>query len=97
MYPVKGEVLNLLCNYLDECYQRLVLNLQTFSWELIKSRVPQGSVPGTLVFLIYINHLPDNIQSTCKIFADGTSPFLHVSDKSTSQSELNKDLQAISN
>ena len=85
MYPVKGEVLNLLCNYLDECYQRLVLNLQF------------GSVPGTLMFLIYINHLPGNIQSTCKIFADGTSPFLHVSDKSTSQSELNKDLQAISN
>ena len=49
------------------------------------------------MFLIYISHLPGNIQSTCKIFADGTSPFSHVSDKSTSQCELNKDLQAISN
>ena len=49
------------------------------------------------MFLIYINDLPENIQSTCKIFADDTSLFPHVSDKSTSQSELNKDLQAISN
>ena len=49
------------------------------------------------MFLIWINDLPDNIQSTCKIFADNTSLFSHFSDKSTSQSELNKDLQAISN
>ena len=49
------------------------------------------------MFLIYISHLPGNIQSTCKIFADDTSPFSHVSDESISQCELNKDLQAISN
>ena len=49
------------------------------------------------MFLIYINDLLDNIQSTCKIFADDTSLFSYVSDKSTSQRELNKDLQAISN
>ena len=44
-----------------------------------------------------MNVLLDNIQSTCKIFADDTSLFSHVSDKSTSQGELNKDFQAISN
>ena len=74
-YGVKGEVLNLLRNYLHERDQRVVLNGQTSSWELIKSGVPQGSVLGPLMFLIYINHLPDNIQSTCKIFADATSLF----------------------
>ena len=74
-YGIKGEVLNLLRNYLHERYQRVVLNGQTSSWELIKSGVPQGSVLGPLMFLIYINHLPDNIQSTCKIFADATSLF----------------------
>ena len=49
------------------------------------------------MFLIYINDLPDNIQSTCKIFADDTSLFSYISDKSTSQVELNKDLQTLSN
>ena len=49
------------------------------------------------MFLIYINDLPGNIQSACKIFAYNTSLFSHVSSKYTSQSKLNNDLQAISN
>ena len=73
-----------LRNYLHERYQRVFFNLQTSSWELI-SGVQQGSVLGPLMFLIHINNLPYNIQST---FADDTSLFSHVSDKSTSQSEL---------
>ena len=48
------------------------------------------------MFLIYINDLPDNIRSTCKIFADDTSLFSHVLDKDTSQDELNYDLQKVS-
>ena len=59
--------------------------------------MPQVSVLGPLLFIIYINDLPDNIQSTCKIFADDTSLFSHVFDKYKSQSELNNDLQVISN
>ena len=47
--------------------------------------------------LIYINDSPDSIQSTCKPFADEASLFSHVSDKYTSQSKLNNNLQAISN
>ena len=59
--------------------------------------MPQVSVLGPLLFIIYINDLLDNIQSTCKIFADDTSLFSHVFDKYKSQSELNNDLQVISN
>ena len=59
--------------------------------------MPQGLGFGPPLFLIYINDLPDNIQSTCKIFADDTSLFSHVFDKYKSQSELNIDLQIISN
>ena len=67
---------NIIKNYLHALYQRVVLNGQTSTWELVKSGVPQGSVLGQHMFLIYINDLPDNMQSTCKIFADGTSLFL---------------------
>ena len=76
-YGVKGEDLNLLFNYLHECYQKVVLNGQTSSWELIKHGIPRGSVLGPFMFLIYINDLLDNIQSTCKIFAHDTSLSSH--------------------
>ena len=62
----------------------------------IKLGVLQGSVLCPLKFLIYMNDLLDNIQSPCKIFPDDTSLFSHVSDKLTSQSELNNYLHAIS-
>ena len=73
IYGVKGEVFNLLGNYLHEHYQRVVLNGQISSLELIKSEVPQGSALGPLMSSIYISDLTDNIQST--IFADDTFLF----------------------
>ena len=83
-YGVKGN--------LHARYQRVVLNGQTSAWELVKSGVPQGSVLGPLMFLIYINDLQDNIQSTCNIFADGTPLFSHVFNNDASQDEPNNDL-----
>ena len=43
--------------------------------EVINSGVPQGLFLGPLLFLIYINDLPDGVTSRCKIFTDDTSLF----------------------
>ena len=95
-YDVEGELLSLLKNYLENREQRVVLNGQTSSWRKIMSGIPQGSVLGPLLFLIYINDLPDGINSLCKIFADDTSLFSKVSDIHKSASNLNDDLEKIS-
>ena len=47
-------------------------------------------------FLIYINHLPNEVTSSCKIFADHTSLFSKIESKSHSNFQLNEDLEAIS-
>ena len=69
-YGVEGELLSLLKNYIQSHEQRVVLNGQTSGWRKINSGVPQGSVLGPLLFLIYINDLPDGMMSMCKTFAD---------------------------
>ena len=50
-----------------------------------------------LLFLIYVNDLPNGLKSKCKLFADDTSLFSVVHDISTSASDINNDLTLISN
>ena len=95
-YGVDGEFLSLLEKYLENRTQIVVLNGQTSEWKEINSGVPQGSVLGPFLFLIYINDLPDGITSICKIFADDTSLLLKVLDVNKSTKKLNLDLEKIS-
>ena len=81
---------------LQKSKQRVVLNGQTLEcWEIIPG-VPQGSVLGPLIFLIYINDLPDGIISLWKIFADDTSLFSKVHNINKSVNEVNADLEKMS-
>ena len=56
----------------------------------------QGSVLGLLFFLIYINDLTDGISSIAKLFADDTSLILIVQNKNNSASQLDNDLNKVS-
>ena len=95
-YGIEGELLNLFKDYLQERQHRVVLNGQSCSWETIKAGVPQGSVLGPLLFLIYTNDLNDGLSSTCKIFADDTSLFSFARYMYVLCDELNSDLKTIS-
>ena len=58
--------------------------------------VPQGSVLEGLLFLIYINDLPNGIELICKIFADDKSLFSKVKNETFSDAQINNDLNKIS-
>ena len=90
---VQGELLSLLRNYLQKRKQRVILNGLTSEWREIISGVPQGSVLGPLLLLIYINDLPDGITSLCKIFNDDTSLFSNFHNIIKSLIELNANLE----
>ena len=54
------------------------LNHTESKWRSVYSGVPQGSVKGPILFLIYVNDLPDYVKSSCKIFVDDTKIYAKV-------------------
>ena len=74
----------------------IVLNGQTSEWRKINSGVPQGSVLGPLLILMYINDLPDGITLIiCNMFADDASFFSKALDVNESTKKLNLDMEKI--
>ena len=90
------QLLQLLQDYLSNRKQRVVLNGFSANYSAIESGVPQGSVLGPLLFLIYINDLEKNIKSNVIFFADDNMLFSIVNDYLISANELNHDLNIIS-
>ena len=71
-----------------------MLNGQSSTWLPVTAEVPQGSILGPLLFLIYINDLSNNLCSTVKLFADDTSLFSFVNDVNFSDEfHLNSDFK----
>ena len=93
---ISRELHKLLENYLLGRLQRVILNGQISSWRPVLAGVPQGSILGPLLFLVYINDLPNGLKSNEKLFADDTSLFTTVKDKNESADVLNNDLSLIS-
>ena len=92
-----GKLLKLFCDFLNERKQRVILNGQFPTWKNVSAGVPQGSILGPLLFLIYINDLTEGLSTNAKLFADDTSLFSVIHDIQTSANNLNKDLERISN
>ena len=71
-HGVAGKLLKWLEDWLSERKQRVVINGKASNWRDVLSGVPQGSVLGPILFIIYVNDIDDGL--TCKIskFADDT-------------------------
>ena len=72
---ITGNLLTTLSDFLKLRKQRRVLNGQLSSWSNIETSLPQGSVLGALLFLIYINDLSDGLTTNVRLFADDVSLF----------------------
>ena len=92
---ISGNLLKVLKHFLTNRKQRVVLDGQSSSWTNVKAGVPQGSIFGSLLFLIYINNLGDGSSSNIKFFADNTSLFSVIYDSVIMTLELKSDLVRI--
>ena len=73
---VSGErILNWIKDCLDSRKQADVLNGINSDSIIVSSGVPQGSVLGPILFLAYINDLPDQVKSRVRLFADDTAMY----------------------
>ena len=87
------SVIDWIEQLLTDRRQCVVVDGEVSNWKSVLSGVPQGSVLGTLLFLIYINDLDDNIISNVLKFADDTKVFRKVNndgDKQHLQNDLDR-------
>ena len=89
--------MSLLIDFLANRKQRVVLNGQNLLWAGVKVSVSQGSILGSLFFLLCINDLTENLDSNPKLFVDDTSLFSIVHNVAQSNPQLSFDLTEIYN
>ena len=84
-------------SYLTGRKQRVVLNSQASDWTPVQAGVPQGSILGPLLFLIYINDIVKDIGCSIRLFADDTSLYITVESRQIAANFINIDLSTINN
>lgn len=71
-YGITGKIADWIQDFLKDHQQQVCVGKGLSRWGQAKSGVPQGSVLGPMLFLLYVNEVPSLVQSSIKLFADDT-------------------------
>ena len=93
-YGIRGNILSWIKSFLDNRSQTVVIEGKQSKTAPVSSGVPQGSVLGPILFLAYINDLPDNVTSQVRLFADDTVVYAAISRMDDSLA-LQRDLDTL--
>ena len=91
-YGIRGKTNNWVKNWLTSRTQTVVVDGETSEEAEVISGVPQGTVLGPLLFILYINDIAENTSSTIRLFADDCLVYKNIksqSDTTTLQEDLN--------
>jgi hypothetical protein len=92
-YGITGPLNRWIEQFLHNRTQKVVCSGESSEWAPVLSGVPQGSVIGPILFLMYINDLPDEIGATVRLFADDTIAYMTMTgenDAASLQHDLDK-------
>ena len=95
-YGICGNVHKWITAFLTSRLQRVVLNGSNSDWLSVISGVPQGSVLGPLLFLLYINDIALGVESTVRLFADDLIVYREISSEN-SHTLLQNDIDKLFN
>jgi hypothetical protein len=94
-YGISGKAHNLIKSYLQDRYQRVLIDFDSnkyySEWESVTDGVPQGSILGPLLFLLYVNDFPNAISdiSNPVLYADDNTLIITNSDSQMFEKDIN--------
>ena len=91
---IRSATLRWIQDFLGNRRQKVIVVGEESDSFQVTPRVPQGSVLGLILFLVYINDLPEDIVSRVRLFADNTAIYLILENKSVND-KLQRDLDRL--
>jgi hypothetical protein len=92
-YGIENNTLKWISDFLSNRRQRVRVNEDTSEWNEVTSGIPQGSVLGPTLFIIFVNDLPPTTSTKCFMFADDTKVYNAIPKTQDTEQQEQKTLQ----